>query len=226
MNIMKTTILTMAFLTVFTFAGLAQGGLYDLPTDYIRNSLSGRNNLPDNVTGSVYFSESFKPGTVTMGDKTFNSYIRYNGLRDEFEIQDQVGEITSLLRREDMIVTLGDATYEIFSYKSDDGYDKKAYFKRLNDGPTKLLVKEDIILKEAVKATSTYAMDKPAALEPQIRYYLKTENAPAVEVRLRKKDLLRILDNDKVEDFVKENKLKLKDENEVVQTLEYYNAIQ
>jgi len=220
---MKRTFLTISAIIALGFSSYAQGGNMNLPTAYIRNTLSGTNNLPPDVIGSQYVNEDFKKGQVTIDGKSFETYVRYNAFKDEFEIKEQSGDITSLLRRENMIVKIGQDTYEIFSY-IEDGQSQKGYFKKLNSGENILLLKEDVTLTAAQKATSTYSADKPASLDLESQYFLKLNDNAAQEIRLKRKDILKAIDSKKLEEYVSENKFKLKDENEVIQALNYINA--
>lgn len=197
----------------------------DLPTDYIRNTLDGKNERQQNVIGSPYQNENFKPGTVTIADKSFNTYIRYNGLNDVFEIKNQAGEINALVRRPDIKITFDGKLHKIESYIDGNDMSKQRYFAVLADGETKLLKNEGIEYKEAEQASSSYSQSKPASLVPYVKYYMKKGNEKAVEVSLRKKSVLKLINDKRAEDYVKKNKLKLKKEEEVVEVLNYYNTL-
>ena len=87
-----------------------------------------------------------------------------------------------------------------------------------------MLLKEDVTLTAAQKATSTYSADKPASLDLDSQYFLKLNDNAAQEIRLKRKDILRAIDSKKLEEYVSENKFKLKKEHEVIQALNYINA--
>lgn len=219
---MKKLLNTM-FISAFTFGMAAQN--LDLPTDYIRNTLSGKNNVKEYAIGSVYLNEEFKKGEVTIGNKTFDAYLRYNALNDIFETRSQSGEIEALMRRPDIKITLNGKNYRIENFIDNNEMSKQRYFVILADEDNLFLKDEGVELQEAEKANTSYEADKPATLKPYEKYYIKKGDAPAVEVRLRKKDILRKLDEEKLEKYVKENKMKLKDESEVIQLFTYYNSL-
>ncbi|MGI0108309.1 hypothetical protein [Salinimicrobium sp. WS361] len=197
----------------------------NLPTEYIRSTISGEKTLPANVQGSQYPTEEFQQGTVNILDKSFTTLVRYNALSDAFEIKDPTGEITTLLRRPDITVELNGSDYEIEYFIDDNGIRRQGYFQKLNDGDAVFLKRRGVIKQDAVRATNSYGRDKPASLDHYEKYFLKKGDTPAEEVRLKRKDILRQLNNEEVEQFVKKHKFKLKNESEVIQTLEFYNSL-
>jgi len=216
----KTLIVLLCIISIPVFA---QGGNLDLPTAYIRNTLSGANNLPNDVVGSVYINDKFQPGKVQIDDKAFDAFIRYNAYKDEFEIQNQAGEITTVLRRDNVVVQMGPETYEIYSFIDEDGNKRQGYLQKMNEGKNLLLVRKNIELIPRREATSTYSMDQPPKLELETQYFIKVSGKPAEPIRLKKKDILRLIPDEDFKEYVKENDLKLKDESEIIQAL---NALQ
>lgn len=171
----------------------------------------------------MYLNDKFQTGKIFIDDKSFNSYIRYNAYKDEFETQNQIGEITTVLRRENVVVQMGSDTYQIYSYLDDDGNKRQGYMKKLNDGKNLLLIRNTVELIPGREATSTYAMDQPPKLEAESQYYIKVQENAAESIRLKKKDIFKIIQEEEFEDYVKDNGLKLNDEQQVLQAL---NAIQ
>lgn len=213
----------LSFQLLFAFALSAQN--LDLPTDYIRNTLDGKNDTQLNVVGSPYQNENFQRGTVTIADKSFQTYIRYNGLKDVFEIKNEIGEVSALIRRPDIKITLDGKLHKIENYTDDNDMSKQRYFVVLTEGETKLLKNEGVEFKDAQPASSSYSQSKPASLVPYEKYYIKKGDEKAVEVSLRKKSILKAIDDERLSDYVKKKKLKLKEEEEVMQALTYYDSL-
>ncbi|WP_442846558.1 hypothetical protein [Leeuwenhoekiella sp. H156] len=209
------------FLILLSGATYAQ--IYDVPGDYIRNTLSGKNSVPTNVIGSQYIDESFKIGTVHTGEKSFKSMIRYNAYRDEFEVKNELDKISSLLRLEDSRIEIGNKTYEIFEYINNNEK-RKAYFSVLNSGINKLLLKEDVELLPGQEAQSTYGTDKPPRFKETQSYYLKLNGKPAEYIRLGKRNILKIISDKEFKNFVKANDLNLSEEEDVIESLEFLNS--
>lgn len=207
-------------------APLAAQTSFDLPSEYLRNNTTGgiNDNLPANLQGSPYLEDDFKRGMVySENEKPYPAMMRYNAYQDEMQIQGPNG-ISSLYMRDYIWAELGGETFKIESYEKGSGT-AKGYFVEVNQGNTRLLKRYDKIFKEAEPATSSYSSDKPPRFDDDITYFLIQEGSPAKEIRLKKKDILEILDSKEAQTFVKDNKLKLKSETEVLELLNHLNVM-
>lgn len=218
--------LTIVFILFFaiTYAQNIQ-----LPTEYISNSTLGgvNNNLPANVQGSPYVNEEFVIGKVFINeDKPYTGLLRYNAYNDGIEMKTENGVIT-LLKREYLKAQIDGKLYLIENYKTENGTIRKTYFVELNEGKARLLLNQRKKFVEAKPARSTYSKDQPPKFEDETSYYLITEGKAAVKTKLKSNDVLAAFaDHQKeLQDFVKQNKLKLKNEAEVIQLLAYYNSL-
>ncbi len=220
---MNNSIFKLFLIIILTLSGIAEAQNLDLPTEYVRNTLEGNNAVPENVAGTPYLNDDFQKGQISINGKSFSAYLRYNGLKDEFEIKSPNGEITALLRRPNIDITLQGATYSILPYIDDNGIKKQIYFKHLNEGSVQLLEREGIKLVAAVKANTSYGRDKPAKFDPFKAYYLKKKGKPALKIRLKKKDLLKFFDDNRVKEYVKDKNPK--NESEVIDVVNYYNTL-
>jgi hypothetical protein len=197
----------------------------DLPAEYLRNNTTGgvNDNLPANLEGSPYLTDDFRRGMVYMENETpYPAMMRYNAYQDEMQVQGPNG-ISTLFLRDNIWAVLNGETFKIASYEKGSGA-AKGYFVELNQGNTRLLKQYKKVFLEAVPASSSYTQDRPPRFEDDITYYLLQESGPAQEVKLRKKDILNLLSSKEAESFVKENKLGLKTEQEVLRVLNYLNA--
>jgi len=197
---------------------------FELPSTYINNNTYGgvNNSLPPNVEGSPYLPEEFIKGTVFIeNEKPYAAMMRYNAYQDEIQVKSPDG-ISSLFKREYVWAEIGGQSFRIESYNGRSGT-SKGYFVELNRGEVRLLKRIEREFKEGQPAVSSYSEDTPPRFDEKVTYYLIREGSPAEEVRLRKKDVLEFLSSKEMESFVKENKLKLKSENEVIQVLTQIN---
>lgn len=217
--------LTIVFILFFaiTYAQNIQ-----LPTEYLNNSTLGgvNNNLPANVQGSPYINEEFVIGKVFVNEnKPYAGILRYNAYNDGIEMKTEKGIIT-LLKRDYLKAEINGKLYLIESYKV-NGAIRKTYFVELNKGKARLLLKQGKKFVEAKPARSSYSKDQPPKFEDETSYYITLEGKAAVETKLKSKDVLAAFaDHQKeLQDFVKQNKLKLKTEAEVMQLLAYYNSL-
>ncbi len=197
----------------------------ELPTSYINNNTyGGVNNLPPNIEGSPYLTDDFVKGTVFIeNEKPYTAMMRYNAYQDEIQVQGSDG-ISSLFKRDYVWAVIGGQTFKIEDYKSRSGT-TKGYFIEMNQGKVRLLKRIVHIFREGQEASSTYSQDIPPRFDQEVTYYLAREGSPAEEVRLRKKDILNYLGSKEAESFVKENKIRLKTEGEVISLLNHYNTL-
>lgn len=197
----------------------------DLPSEYLRNNTTGgvNTNLPPNLEGSPYLTEDFRSGKVyTENEAPYPAMMRYNAYQDEIQVQGPNG-ISSLFMRDYVWAEINGETFKIESFENGSG-SSKGYFVELNQGKMRLLKRYNKVFKESQPASSSYSQAKPPRFEDDITYYLAQEGNPAQEVKLKKKDILNVLSSKEAESFIKENKLGLKSEDEVVRVLNYLNA--
>jgi hypothetical protein len=196
----------------------------ELPSSYINNNTyGGINNLPPDIEGSPYLTDEFVKGTVFVeNEKPYAAMMRYNAYQDEIQVQGSDG-ISSLFKRDYIWAEIGGESFRIQTYGDRTGT-SKGYFIELNRGNIRLLKRIVREFKEGQPAVSSYSQDTPPRFDEKVTYYLVREESPAQEVRLRKKDILGFLSSKEVETYVKENKLRLNSEKEVIQVLTQINA--
>jgi len=221
---MKKVICTLGFMLLFISA---YSQLMDLPGEYIRQKVVNRN-LPSNTKGSPYYNDSFILGKVyTNENKFFEALLRYDAYNDEMQMK-QNGNIIALLKFENGKVEIDNKTYEALSYTDDKGSNEIGYFENLTKpGNTKLLLHKSKKFVEGTKAQNSYTSDKPAMFKDDINYYLNKEGTLNL-IKLSKKNILKLLSDKKKEldSYVSENKLKLRDELDFVQLINFYNSLQ
>ncbi len=197
----------------------------ELPSSYINNNTYGgvNSSLPPNVEGSPYLTDEFIKGTVFIeNEQPYGAMMRYNAYQDEIQVQGADG-ISSLFKRDYVWAEIGGQSFRIETYNTRSGT-SKGYFVELNRGKVRLLKRIEKEFKAGQPAVSSYSEDTPPRFEEKVTYYLVREGSPAEEVRLRKKDILEFLSSKEIESYVKENKLRLKTEGEVIQVLTQINA--
>ncbi len=197
----------------------------ELPMDYIRNKNFNSKTNSEAVQGSKYLDENFQNGKIIFNNKEIITPLRYNVLIDEFELKNIADEeVASIVRSKELKFQLGSANFAMFNYINKDGIKADGYFEILNDGPIQLLKKNNVTYNEAEPAANSYSQAKPARYVTSTEYFLAQEQQPAENISLRKKNILRVLDSQAAQGYVKDNKLKLKSETEVIQLLDYLNA--
>jgi|GEM_PF-3410506 len=62
-------ILLLVLAVLFTLTGQTQVTVVALPAEYLRNNITGRNNVPVNVQGTLYWDTEFTLGAVSIYGK-------------------------------------------------------------------------------------------------------------------------------------------------------------
>ena len=110
-----------------------------------------------------------------------------------------------------------------FSYLTGKGDQKQGYFVQLTEGPLMLLKKKSKNFHYGTQGDG-YTKAKPPRFEDKVEYYLKKGEEHAIPLKLRKKSVLQALGNTKDNtDTVKDLKLNLKKENDVIQLINTLN---
>jgi len=156
--------------------------------------------------------------------------LRYNAFNDEIEMKEENNQIISLLKRNYIKASLGEKKFGIYSFIKDNVV-KQGYFIELTDADTNkaiLLKRHKKVLLKAQEATSSYKKGSPARLIDEESYYLKIDESPAKLIKLNKKSILPFLKtkSKKVNEFISDNKFKLKKETELITLINYYNSLQ
>ena len=201
----------------------------ELPIEFYRNSLNERQ-LPNiQYQGNPYLNEEFVEGKITVDNElNYKKQLRYNAYSDIFELRDDQNQINSLLRSSNVTILIDNSLFELNDYLLNDEI-KVGYFEKLNRNGKRILLKQyRKKFIDMVKAKSSYQSDSPAKFVLDESYFIKkNEASPAVKIILKKKNILSVLSDKEilVKEYISKNKLKLKNEQEVVQLFDYYNSL-
>lgn len=172
------------------------------------------------IKGSKYFEEDAKTAKIYDGDNMLHtSLIKYNAFSDEIEIF-QGDKSFALLKKESIKVVLNDYHYEILK--------DKGYFVIFNkDKNTTLALKPKKKIRAGEEAASTYGQATPTSFINNYVYFIKTEKGNLEKIKLKKKDVVSVLKDQKskLEEFASVNKLSFKNEADVVKIIDYYNTL-
>ncbi|WP_405413062.1 hypothetical protein [Maribacter sp. Asnod1-A12] len=230
---------TFTILSIISFAYNnlnAQNAYSPIPEEGIVNFVTSSTEIaPTKAKGSPYLNEEFIHGEVIVNGKVEEiGKMRYNAYRNEVEILDDISEDSyySLLKRVYIHVEIGGKRYKIFTYIDTDKSIKTSYFTDLNEGKLKLLFKPEALLKQARSPSTSYEKYSPPTYVWNSSYYLLDETNPdgenhAVKVRLTKNQILEFTGSKKEEMkiYIKNNKLNLRQEKDVISFLNYFNSL-
>lgn len=188
--------------------------LYDFPTN-----------------GSQFLDEIYKKGTITIEnpENTLEEerLMRFNAFTGQMVYLGPNGEEQSLLKRENIHVELDGLTFEVHSYREGNEIDR-GYFIPMNASQEVVLYQRPIKhFQKPEVAEHGYEQTRMPAYIDASEYYIRKGDAPMKPVSLRKSSLLATLGDhrDALRDFVSENNLNVRNPEDALQLVIYYNTL-
>ena len=224
---MKKTILTTFCLAVFGLLSYGQGATsIDIATEQLYMS-SDASRAVDAV-GSPYVDKNFLPVRV----KGYDGQIftgRYNAYNGEMEIN--LGtKIIALDTSKDyeVMYTQSNKIYRTYNYSTPNGISKRGFLNVVNESAENALLKSEIIkYYDKVPAATSYQTDKPAKFVQESDEYYIAKGKVITPLPRKKKDLLKAYPKDakKIKSYLKENKISLKKEQDLIRLAEYLTTL-
>ncbi|MBL7103826.1 MAG: hypothetical protein ISS18_05800 [Bacteroidales bacterium] len=173
----------------------------------------------------IFLYEEWKPGVVILKDKTVISdrLLRYNIYSQQMQFIYK-GDTLAFARPEEIESLDIDNTKFIFSNFQYDNKPVNGYMEVLIEGDCMLLLFRRIAYRYIGDDTDTEQTEKYFLEE---KYYIRKGDAPLTELPQTKKDIIEIL-SDKDADYmtyIKENKLKITQEEDLKELISYYNSL-
>lgn len=189
--------------------------------------------LNESVEGTPYINKEYLPAKISAAeDNTF--YVRYNALRDEFEVRGENNTAYSLNRyRRDIVVEIlpSHKMYQVFGYLDDNQNENFGYFVYLSDSKERavLLKKEKITFIDEKRAVTSYDTPRSARYKRwDDKFFIKIGDDKLVkELPRGKKAIARLFPDHKkiIVSFLKENRIKTSRQEDLVVLLEYINTL-
>lgn len=196
--------------------------------------LKNKDNLNKNYEGSPYLNEEFILGSISPNKKNF--LIRYNAYNDLFEVKKGKDSILNLNKRNlDYIIELDGLTFKSFKYRTSEEESKQfGYFAIMTNLESNFVLLKNYEKKftEEQKAINSYTSDIPASFSSTTNNYFlltTTDNKEEIkEISTKAKDLYNLLPKkkDKIKSFIKKDKLKLKNESDLIKVINYINTLE
>lgn len=184
------------------------------------------------TVGSPYEDATFKPGKLYNDDETFqvSFFARYNVMDDVIEIKNTISEpdslIKFLIKTPDLSVKIDDKVYDFvpFSGKVEDG----AYFEILFRGD-----KVDLYKRHSKKfiegriARTSYEVDFPQRFLDENTYFFVTNEGKMIEFPSSSNKKLEAIPYKKQElnKYIKEKKLQLNEEKDLINLINYLDSL-
>ncbi len=197
------------------------------------NSQSSKGNQSldlSSIEGSPYYNEEFIPGNIYYVNKIYGNYpMRYNAFSDEVEIQ-RTGSNTmeSVYKSMSLSCDIDGEKFIYAKYINQKGIMQEGYLNSLNSSQKYVLYeKKSKIYKEGKKAATSMHPSYPPKFEDKHEYFLSADNELPVYFKPSKKELTELFGQDKASDikaYVKQNKIKLTQKDDLLKLIEYLNS--
>ncbi|NJB72760.1 hypothetical protein GGR42_003251 [Saonia flava] len=186
----------------------------------------------DDFQGSPYTSNEFKPAVMFYeNDKIGEVYYRYNAYNEEVETKQTTipGETLKGLRKDKSISILIDGSKMGFKTFIDrKGKTLNGYLTSLVENDKYNLYRRiKVTYKEGQKAQNSFVKAVPNKFTQFTEYYYQPNGASRIdEITLNNGKIINLFNGDekvRVKNFIKENKLNLKKEKDLIKVFEFVN---
>jgi len=181
------------------------------------------------IEGSPYYTDKFQNGKLILSSGEVKIYdnLNYNAFIDRFEFLDNDNKF--IIANPGIIDTIVHSGH-IFQYKdytTEEGEQKTGFLILLAEGKCDLYKKEIIEFKP-YEQTSGHFENKPDRFKARPpKYFLKKGDSNIKEIdSFRKRKFLRLYfknNKDEFLEYIKNNNLRLRKEEDLIEFIEYYN---
>lgn len=175
------------------------------------------------VQGSCYFNKDFVDGRITLNtSQTFEGPIRYDIYADQIEFKNEANEIFTVQNPQAIRTVYIDSLQ--FKYFEPGEFENiKGFYQLLVLGDYSLYRKYQISLKNPEAAGPGKYSLAAMFIPLDSKYYIMDTDANFREITNKKDLLLPDRDVAVLEKFIKANKIKTKDEKDLIRFTEFLN---
>jgi hypothetical protein len=191
------------------------------------------------IKGSPYLSDTFKNGQYYLnGESQGHFYLRYNVYNDQIEILVDASpenlnldepSFDAFLKYDKSKVVLDGKTIRSYYYNDDNGNTSNSYFIEVNTtDKLTLLLRKRCVLTPAEKAVTPNEADRAAKFTIYDDYYIISEGEKyPKKIELKKRKLLKEFPEqaDALKVFIKEEKINLSEESDLVKLTNYMSTL-
>ncbi len=209
----------------------ATGQIYDLMGPISERSKKN-DDLYSEFQGSPYISNKFLPTTMYYGKENVGKiYYRYNALNEEIEIKKTNSEdatIQGLSRDKEISILSNGKKMSFKTFTTSKNSTLNGYLTTIIDGKIYDLYKRNYVkFTEGKPAPNSFVKAVPARFAKFTEYYFQKEGTNRMdEIKLKNKQLLKLLDNSKkaeLKAFLKKNDLNIKEEADLIKAFDFLN---
>lgn len=176
--------------------------------------------------------ELWHDGKVVLetGD-TLRGQVKYDLQQDLIQFTNKNGTIETFTARKVLLCEIFDKTVGMYRqfyslpYHTASGYKTPVFFELIGEGKLTLLSRERL---EVQTTSSPYYYGSTYSRTVLVnKYYILKDNGDIVDFSIRKADLMQVFGKhaDQMNDYIKDNKLRLDDKPDLVRIINYYNSL-
>lgn len=179
--------------------------------------------LYEYVQGSCYLNDNFIDGRMTLDiGKTYEGPIRYDMYADQIEFKNSANEIFILQNPGAVRMVILD-TLQFNYFEPGVFKDIQGFYEILLIGDYSLYKKYQIFLKNPDSAGPGIYANAAMFIPQDSKYYIMDPDANFKEIRNKKDLLLSDTNTDELEEFIKNNKIKVRKEKDLIRFTEFLN---
>ena len=193
---------------------------------YDKNMYKKKYNAPE---GSPYLNDDFTPAQINDIEET--QFVRFNAYEGKIEVNVSADQVVELDGADAYVILLKDGSgkvYETHSYIDSKGQVKYSFFEKVKATEKyTLYIKEQIKYSKAVKAEA-YKEAQPASFKKEGSKFFVNDlwkgSEDLVELPQRTKTFTDLFPNQakSLKNFIKQEKLKLGEREDLVRILDHY----
>ncbi len=183
----------------------------------------------NSIKDEAYANPNFVQGKIFQEDQLIKDDVpmRYNAYADEIEIKKNASDENygALIKDPSIFVKVFKDIYVFVPYEGSN--EKGGYFNVLSDGKKyDLYKKTKAVFREPQKAETSYARDMPPSFPKTVTYYL-VQDGTFLEMPSSESKILKMMDKKKAEmkKYMKENKIDLGKEQDMIKTISYFDSL-
>lgn len=183
------------------------------------------------ITGTPYLTEDWQSGTIYGLDANVNESVmlRYNIYEDKVEYKKDgmiYGLVSESVKGFSVAVADPDGRIKRYVFENKMGkvgeYTDKNFFSVLYLNKVKFLQK---VVVKLIDNTATYGTNvQQSKFVKEEEFYFVKETGESFKIKKNNASLLKVLNIKELKDFIKENNLNIKEDNDLVEVMKFYES--
>lgn len=183
-----------------------------------------------NIIGTPYYDVEFNSANIAPMDKVY--FVRYNAALDDMEVIQSNDTLIMNKNNKNYIIkqNKGNITYKILEY-DDSKDDKLGYYVQLTEGTNVTLYRKDrkkfVEVKKAAYGGNLGGTSAEFKEQKSEFYMELNASGNAIKISKSKKEFLSLFPGkeDAIEKYIKQNKIKLNREDDLIKLINHVNSI-